>query len=62
MTEAVIGRLSRIRTLRVEPLTRVRAFGGADQHVLETGRAGLSDEISAQLAAARAAARASAQR
>jgi hypothetical protein len=31
LTEAVINQLGRIKTLRVEPLARVRRFGGMDQ-------------------------------
>jgi serine/threonine-protein kinase len=39
MTEAMIDRLSRLRTVRVEPLTRVRAYGAANQDPVEAGRA-----------------------
>ena len=39
MTEAVIAQLSRIGTLRVEPLARVRAHGEGSQTPLEAGRA-----------------------
>ena len=39
LTEAVINQLSRIKTLRVEPLARVRRFGGMNQDPLEAGRA-----------------------
>jgi serine/threonine-protein kinase len=38
MTEAVIGQLGRVGTLRVEPLARVRAHGASGQ-TLEAGRA-----------------------
>jgi TolB-like protein/Tfp pilus assembly protein PilF len=39
LTEAVINQLSRIKTLRIEPLARVRRFRSLDQDPLEAGRA-----------------------
>ncbi len=39
MTEAVINQLSRIETVRIEPLARVRRFSAIDQDPLEAGRA-----------------------
>ena len=39
MTEAVIAQLSHLRTVRVEPLTRVRAYRAASPGPLEAGRA-----------------------
>ncbi len=39
MTEAVINRLSRIKTLRIEPLARVRRYSTLDHDPLEAGRA-----------------------
>ena len=38
LTEAVINQLSRIKTLRIEPLARVRRFRSLDQDPLEVGR------------------------
>jgi DNA-binding winged helix-turn-helix (wHTH) protein/TolB-like protein len=38
MSEALINRLSRIQTLRVEPLPRVRRYSGLDQDPRQAGR------------------------
>jgi eukaryotic-like serine/threonine-protein kinase len=45
MTEAVINQLSRVKTLRVEPLARVRRYDALDQDPLEAGRALGADAV-----------------